>query len=223
MPTATTISHPRATPYLTGWIVFALAVACGMAWYLHDMERRVIAQAWVSEKETDSAPPVADVASAVRQLKLITVEIRTNVEVESSDTSWRGDAAAKVKVPVKLLYGTDLSQMKVDSISFAPLTGAYVVRVPKPHRIATEVFGESEQTDVQVGWARLRSRAGEFHLGQARKSVSDQARKMVLTPEDAKKVRDATTEQVAKLIGSVVNAGGGAHVVEVHVEEGEAP
>ena len=220
-----TASHPprSSTATFAAWVLLALALAAVLAWYLRDLEHRVIAQAWVNESTGDSPRPIAEVASAVRQLKLVTVEINTSVEVESSDTSWRGDASAKVKVPVKLFYGTDLSQMKIDAISLSPLTGAYIVRVPKPHRISTEVFGGDEQADVNVGWARMRSRAGEFHLGQARKSVSDQARKMVLSQEDAKKVAEATREQVSKLIASVVGGTGGTRLIEVHLDESETP
>lgn len=198
-------------------------MAGGLAWYLREMEHRVIAKAWVDERSGQSFRPIAEVVSAVRQLKLVTVEINTSVDVESSDSSWRGDASAKVKVPVKLLYGTDLSQMRLDSISLSPTMGAYIVRVPKPHRIATEIYGGNEQVDVQVGWARLRSRAGEFHLGQARKTVSDQARTMVLSAQDAKKVTDATREQVGKLVSSVLHEEGGGHLVDVQIDESETP
>lgn len=220
---ATAAHSPRSVGALAGWVFVACAFAGVLSWYLRRIEDRVVAQAWVDERSEEAPRPIAEVASAIRRLQLVTVEINSVVEVESSDDSWRGGAKAKVRVPVKLLYGTDLSQMKIDAVSFSPLTGAYVVRVPRPIRIATEVFGTSEETEVQVGWARLRSRAGEFHLGQARKHVSDQARRMVLSPEDARKVADATKEQVGKVIASIVGATGAQALVDVRIDEDETP
>ncbi len=219
-----TAAHsPRSVGALGGWVIVACAFAGVLAWYVRRIEERVVARAWVDERSEEAPRPIAEVASAMRRLQLVTVEIHSVVEVESRDDSWRGGATAKVRVPVKLLYGTDLSQMKIDAVSFSPLTGAYVVRVPRPSRVATEVFGTSEETEVQVGWARLRSRAGEYHLGQARKNVSDQARRMVLSPEDARKVADATREQVGKLMTSIVGATGAQALVDVRFDEEERP
>jgi hypothetical protein len=97
--------------------------------------------------------------------------------------------------------------MDIDSIKWSELVGkkgAYVVRVPRPSRISTEVFGEREAPLVQTGWLRLRSMAGEYVLSEARKGVSDEARELVLLPEDAAKVEQVTKEQVAKLVKSIV-------------------
>lgn len=221
---ASSNSLPRrrgTTRFAVLWGAFALALAGGLALYLRALERDVIRQTLVNETVAAANPrPVAEVAAAVRALKLVTVEISTKVGVTSADTHWRGDASASVEVPVKLLYGCDLSEMKVDAIAVSPATGIYVVRVPKPQRIASEIFGSDEKAEVQVGWARLRSRAGEFHLGQARKQLSDQARQMVLSDEDARKVADATREQVATLVRSIV---GEKALVDVRFDEGEKP
>lgn|SRR6185295_11049515 len=165
---------------------------------------------------------IVEVTRAVKELKLVTVSIDTRVKVEAKDTSWRGDVVAVVEVPVKLLYGTDLSRLDGGSegsggaIAYNPLTGAYIVRVPMPERIATEVYSTEEKSEVTAGWMRLRSRAGEYYLGLARKQVADQAREMRLSNDDAEKVREATRERVQAMVKRLV--GDGKEVV-VRVEE----
>lgn len=175
--------------------------------------------------------PVAEVASALRTLRLIAVEIDTSVTVEKSDFSWRGDVSAKVTVPVRISFGTDLSSMSVTSISHSSLLGTgprggpsagYVVRVPRPTRIATEVFSEQEKAEVEAGGLRLRSRAGEYYLGLARRDAGPAARELVLLPADAAKVEDVTREQVEKLVRTIT---GEATPVRVIFEEpaGDGP
>jgi hypothetical protein len=152
--------------------------------------------------------PLAEVATALRAMKLVTVEI---------DASWRGDVAARVTVPVRLSYGTDLSAITAEGVAFSPVGGAYVVRVPPPQRIATEVFGEKEKIEVEAGGLRLRSRAGEYYLGLARQGTSEAARELVLLEDDARRVREVTRQQVERLIRSIV---GDRALVRVLFSEG---
>jgi hypothetical protein len=148
--------------------------------------------------------PLADVAKAVRAMKLVTVEIETAVTTKVQDESWRGDITATVTAPARLLYGTDLSHLEVSSLGLSPLTGAYVVRIPRPSRISTEIWADREATEVTTGWLRLRSRAGEYYLGLARKALSERARSMRLTDADAEKVAATTKEQVEALVRQLV-------------------
>jgi hypothetical protein len=143
---------------------------------------------------------VAEVASALRAAKLVTVEIDASVRVERGDTSWRGDVSAAVTVPVRLHYGTDLSRLAGEGTAYSPALGAYVVRIPRPERIATEVFSERERAEVEAGGLRLRSRAGEYYLGLARRDAAPAARELVLRPEDAAHVERVTREQVEALV-----------------------
>jgi hypothetical protein len=161
--------------------------------------------------------PLAEVATALRAMKLVTVEIDTSVTVERRDASWRGDVAARVTVPVRLSYGTDLSAITAEGVAFSPVGGAYVVRVPPPQRIATEVFGEKEKIEVEAGGLRLRSRAGEYYLGLARQGTSEAARELVLLEDDARRVREVTRQQVERLIRSIV---GDRALVRVLFSEG---
>jgi hypothetical protein len=150
--------------------------------------------------------PVAEVATLAAALKLVTVEVETTAKSERTSESWRGDVTASVKAPTRLLFGTDLSALRVDQVALSPLSGAYLVRVPPPTRVATEVDGGQEEAKVDVGWARTRSIAGEYWLGQARKGLYDEARRLALSPEDAVRVRETTREQVAALLKKVVGA-----------------
>jgi hypothetical protein len=209
---------PRLFTALVG-----VAVALGLGAYLHSLQTSLISSARAQAMLDASRPPraVAEVAQAVRAMKLVTVEIDTKVKVERSDVSWRGDVAVAVEAPVRLSYGTDLSRMSVDGVKFAGLLGgraSYVVRVPRPTRIATEVFHETTDPLVQLGWLRMRSRAGEYYLSQARKDLPEEARDLVLLPQDAAKVEQVTREQVARLVQAIV---GDEASVRVEFEEAE--
>lgn len=182
--------------------VVALAVFIALAAYMRSLERGAISGAGVDEQFTPTGQlrRAAEVAASVKSLKLVTVEISTRVSATSGDESWRGEARATVNAPVRLLYGTDLSAIRVNSVSLSPLLNSCVVRVPRPERIATEVYSEDEDNTVHVGWLRFRTRAGEFHLGQARKGLHEQAREMALSAQEAERVREETRSQVAELL-----------------------
>jgi len=202
-------------------LIIGAAVAVGLAAYLHRLQSSLVSAAKAQAALDSSRPPrpIAEVAEAVRSMKLVTVEIDTKVKVERSETSWRGNVFAAIEVPVRLSYGTDLSKMNVDSLAWSSLLGmgsgkgAYVVRIPRPTRIATEVFSEREAPQVQAGWLRLRSMAGEYYLSQARKDATDEARELVLLPQDAAKVEQVTREQVAALVKSIVGKDADVQVV----------
>lgn len=185
------------------------------------MESRAVRRALVDERLGGAPRPLADVAAAARSLKLVTVEIETSVTATVTDESWRGDVSATVSAPARLMYGTDLSRMEASRVGFSSIEGRYAVRIPRPQRLATEVFPERESARVETGWLRLRTRAGEYMLGLARRALNEQARKMVLRDEDAGRVRAATCEQVARLVRSIV--GEQTSVVVTIDESGGAP
>lgn len=200
---------------------FPLLVAAGaigifalLALQQRAMERAAITRASVVEHDTKPATrSLAEVAEAVRTLKLVTVEIKTSVSTQVRDESWRGDSIAHVTAPARLLYGVNLDTLDSSSISLAPLGKLCTIRVPKPERIATEVYTEDESIDVQVGWLRFRTRSGEYVLGLARRDLAERARSMTLTPDDADKVAEATRTQVAKVVRTILGDD-----VAVHVE-----
>ena len=140
---------------------------------------------------------------AVKAMQLVSVVMETTVTTESADASWRGDVSAKVRAPVRLLFGADLSTLGQDAIKLDPFGKAMVIVVPRPRRLATEVVGENETSEVQAGWLRLRSVAGEYHLGLARRGLYDAARKMTLKPEDAHMIEDATRDRIIELVKAV--------------------
>jgi hypothetical protein len=139
-------------------------------------------------------------------MKMVAVEIDTSATATREHESWRGDVSARVTVPVRLLFGTDLSRLRIDSVAVSPVAGSYIVRVPRPERLATEVDGSQETVDVRVGWLRLRSMSGEYWLGQARVGLYEEARRLLLSPEDAAAVREVTRDQVASLVRKVTGS-----------------
>lgn len=188
-----------------GLILIAAALFGSLCLFMRLMEREAVRSALIDDQigPGGKARPLAEVAQAVRSMKLVTVEVSTKVTSESGHDNWRGAVDAKVTAPVRLLYGADLSALSATSVAYSPLEKIYLVRVPMPTRIATEVCGDSEQVEVQIGWLRLRSRAGEYYLGLARRDLYERARAIALSPEDAAFVRKTTREQVESLVKKV--------------------
>lgn len=193
------------------WFIIAVAVIGGFVFlaltaYMREMEARSLRG--VSDPllvgPAANLTQTARVAESVRSLKLVTVQITTRVTAESSDSSWRGDASATVDAPVRLHYGTDLSKLDEGAVTFSPLMNECLVRVPPPSRIATEVIGTQEESEIHVGWLRFRAQAGEKHLGQARLQLYERAQDLRLLPHDAQSVREQTREQVAKMVQGIV-------------------
>lgn len=195
----------------------AAAVFLGLMAYMRAVEGRIVAGAAVSDQmDAGRLRPAAEVATLGAALKLVSVEVETRATAERMNESWRGDVRATVEAPTRLLFGTDLSGMTSDAVALSPLSRSYLMRVPPPSRIATEVDGGQEETSVEVGWGRTRSIAGEYWLGQARKGLYDEARRLSLSPEDAIRVREMTREQVGLLLRKIV---GGAPVRVVFTDE----
>jgi hypothetical protein len=181
--------------------ILALLVFLSVALWMRSMESRAVRAMAVSDSmSAGRLRPVAEVSRTVRSMKLVAVEIDTSATSTREHESWRGDVSARVTAPVRLLFGTDLSRMDIDAVAWSPVARSYIVRVPRPERLATEVDGSQEATDVRVGWLRLRSRSGEYWLGRARVGLYEEARRLMLSPEDAAAVREVTREQVAELV-----------------------
>ncbi len=187
-------------------VLVAIALFASLTWSLRRAEWRAV-HAVVDEHARTERLSVAEVASAVRRLNLVTVELVTSVESESLSESWRGDVRAAVSAPAVFHYGVDLSKLEAHRIGYSPASSAYVVRVPIPKRVALEVLGQDEQFAVTTGWLRSRSMAGEYHLGLARRGLYDAAQHLTLAPEDAARVRDLSRTQIASLIGKIVGPG----------------
>ncbi len=214
-------AHNPALRYFAGVALLAGLVFAGLAAWLKSLEHRALSRAVVLER-TAAIPDVslADVARAVTSLKLVTVEVETTASVTVRDQSWRGDVSATVTAPVRLHYGTDLSLLSSEHILVGAPANRYTVTIPPPTRIATDVFSEKETTKIEIGWLRLRSRAGEHALGQARKLLPAQARAMVLRPDDAQLVATKTVEQVEALIEKILN---NRATVSVQIEPEHSP
>jgi len=150
--------------------------------------------------------PSAHVAAALSTMKLITVQIDTAVSVKRGDDNWRGTVTAEISVPVRLHYGTDLTGLTASHVTVGPLGIAQglVVTIPRPARLATDVFSESESTAIQAGGLRFRSVAGEYFLGIARRDAAEVARNTVLTPDDALEVERRTVRQVETVVRTIV-------------------
>lgn len=199
---------PQPKPNRAGWlgmIVLALLIFAGLALFMRAQEQDALRASELDDRLTPAGTlrPEAMVSRAVRASRLVTIVLETTVNAQSASASWRGDAVASVRAPVRLLFGTDLSNLSETAVRTDPFGGAMVITIPRPTRIATEVLGEGERSEVSVGWLRLRSLAGEYQLGLARKGLYEAARAMRLRDADARMVEDATREQVIALVKAV--------------------
>lgn len=189
------------------FLLVLVFIAAALAGAVHIALRAVEPVSTPPASITSDAPPVPrvpDVAVVMRALKLVTVQIETGVASESIDRSWRGDVTARVIAPVRLYYGVDMSQLGPDRVWRNPLTGGYVLRLPRPVRLATEVLGDAEDANVQVSGTRFRDLAGEYHLGVARTSLYARARAMALSRDDQRQLETTTREQVARLVQAIL-------------------
>lgn len=161
-----------------------------------------------SSPSTPPAPrfPAAALATALRELKLVTVRIDHSVTALAADESWRGNVSATVTGNATTLFGVDLSKLEVVSSLGGPLGGEVSVRVPRPVRIATEITSPADDLggDVRVGWGRFRGVSGEYYLGLARARLHEAAREQMLSKEQRERVEKMSLEQVEKLVRAVV-------------------
>lgn len=197
---------PARGPSMLGILLAGAAVFAGLALFLRAQEYAIRPEPLL-EAPRLPPPQVAGVEQAVSAMQLVTVVLDTHVVVKTKDQSWMGDVNAEVRAPVRLLYGTDFSRARVESVKLGGLSTAYLVRVPAPSRIATEVYPEREESRVETGWARFRALGGEYTLGLARRSIGEEARRMVLKPEDEEMVRARTRERVVELVKAVAGEG----------------
>jgi hypothetical protein len=223
----------RERSYLVLVIMLAAALLFGLRASMHSLRDHAIGQLGAAtDGATPGAPPItprpiADTARLLRSLKLVTVEIQTEVESTRTDPSWRGEVSAKVVAPVRLLYGCDLSTIgnasTVSAIGLRTnlLTDGYTLRVPRPRRLAAEVDGSAATAAVQVGWGRFRDVAGEYQLGLARTSLHEQARALVLTHEQREDVEAMTREQLVTLVRTLAAAGRDVPVEIEFVDAGD--
>ncbi|HLJ09946.1 MAG TPA: DUF4230 domain-containing protein [Planctomycetaceae bacterium] len=175
----------------------------GLALLLHSQQSEFVSTSNVVSQldESGKLRPLAEVIETTRALKLVTVTIDSRVRTEMRDERWRGTASASVEVPVRYVYGVDLSQLDPDAFRLGKLLGMYEIAIPHPVRIAAEVDGSHPFEEVvEVTGTRFKSRAGEYYLGLARKDIYEQARKSTLPKETLDDIDAKTREQVETLV-----------------------
>ncbi|QOJ01268.1 MAG: hypothetical protein HRU70_12550 [Phycisphaeraceae bacterium] len=214
-PTSTTIAGPpgRALARRRAWVrVWTLAAAAvvfvALAWGLRRLERSAGQPLPAGATPGESVAPITldravAVRVALRALKVVTVEIRTEVTSRSFERSVMGDVEAAVTAPVRLLYGCDLSGLPDDAVEWSETLGLIRLTVPPPSRVSGEVLGQFERAEVRAGWLRSREGAGERHLGLARRDLHLRAQRLVLDADQARQVRDLTRDQLSSLVSTI--------------------
>jgi hypothetical protein len=153
------------------------------------------------------SPPTAQVLRATRELKLLTVSIESTVTTTKTDESWRGNASATIKAPVKYHFGVDLSQITDHDLSYNPLTQTQTLTIPPPSLLAIEVDGSHPITErIDVSGLRFKKLSGIEQLNRAEKSLYDAARKQVLPQKDLDQIRLATRTQIESSLARIAGA-----------------
>jgi hypothetical protein len=152
-------------------------------------------------------PPTAQVLSATRELKILTVSIDSTVTTTKIDESWRGTASATIKVPVKYHFGVDLAQVDDRNLSYNPLTQTQTLSLPAPSLVAIEVDGSHPIVErIDVSGLRFKKLSGAEQLNLAQKSLYEAARKQTLPQKDLDQIRLATRTQIESSLARIVGS-----------------
>jgi len=163
-------------------------------------------------------PPTAQVLSATRELKLLTVAIESTVTTTKTDESWRGTASATVAAPVKYHFGVDLSKIDDHNLFYNPLTQIPTLTIPPPSLLAIEVDGSHPITErIDVTGMRFKKLSGAEQLNLAQKSLYDAARKQTLPQKDLDQIRLATRTQIEGSLARI--AGSSTHLRVKFIDE----
>ena len=182
-------------------LILAIALAMPMVVF------RLAKEKSASQKSQQSSPPpTAQVLSVTRELKLLTVSIESTVTTTKTDESWRGDASATIKAPVKYHFGVDLSQITDPNLSYNPLTQTQTLSIPPPTLVAIEVDGSHPITErIDVTGLRFKKLSGAEQLNLAQKSLYDAARKQTLPQKDLDQIRLATRTQLESSLARFIS------------------
>jgi len=147
-------------------------------------------------------PQLAEIQRAFNVMQFITVVLETKVSSASSDESWRGDVKASVQSRARLLYGVDLAAATLERDTVGILD-RLTIRLAQPQKLASELVGTpnpgEETPEVELGWLRFRTRAGEYHVGEARRLLPQAIALMKLSTRDSEMVREQTADRVRSL------------------------
>lgn len=203
MSESSSLPEPRLVAYGLPSLLIGGAVFAGLAFVMRSQQGELLSTATIASQfdEEGKLRPLAEVVETTRALKLVTVTVDSRVRTKVADERWRGTASAVVEAPVRYVYGVDLSGLNPDAFRLGKILGIYEITIPQPTRIAAEVDGSNPVEEiVEVTGARLRSRAGEYYLGLARKAIYDEARKSALPRETMDDISTKTREQVENLV-----------------------
>ena len=150
--------RPKATdwPLWTAGIIILVACA-GLARWIYVMTR--------------TPPPMVEEANTVKLdvrqvldvLKIVTQEVKTVVRASRHFEDWRGSVDVRIEVPVRLLYGIDLTNQRV---RVEEHTEVYMrVVVPPPKLLYTNYrTDEIRELEVTVRGVHTRKGAGQTQL-----------------------------------------------------------
>jgi len=214
-PDMTTRSiDPAATPRRRwrdrAFIALVLAVLASPAIFLFDRDDERAAPtavATASSGNSAATKPAIDVLAVTRQLKLVTVRIDSIVRTTSTDPRWNGTASATLEAKVAYQYGVDLSNLPASALRPLP-SGGYVILIPPPQRLSTEVDTSHPVNEVvSATGLRFKRFSGQQQLTAAHKTIYDRARSQPLPPQTMTLVRQQTAEQVQMLLGNLLGDG----------------
>jgi hypothetical protein len=190
-------SKPRRQFDLLAVLILLIGISMPVViWYL---ATRPAAPAPTIAAPPANPPPTAQLISATRELKLVTMTIESRIRVNKTDERWRGTASATIEAPVKYFYGVDLAKVDDHAFSWNPLTSTRTLNIGPPVLIAIEVDGSHPISEkVDVTGTRFKSMSGAEQLNLAQKALYEAARTQQISNSDLEKVRIATREQIER-------------------------
>jgi len=204
------VAAPRRRWRDRAFVALVLAVLASPALLLlnwTDERSAPVTVATPSSGNSATTKPAIDVIAVTRQLKLVTVRIDSIVRTTSTDPRWNGTASATLEAKVAYSYGVDLSDLPASALRPIP-SGGYVIVIPPPQRLSTEVDTSHPVNEVvSATGMRFKRFSGQQQLTAAHKTIYDRAKSQPLPPQTMTLVRQQTAEQVQMLLGNLLADG----------------
>ena len=185
-------------------LVVLLLVGVGVGTYLIQPRAGSTAAPAATPPPARADPPIAQITNAARDLKLITWSFDTTLDAQVVSDKWYGDATAQVRAPVRYQYGVDLSTLMPGDTIFDPAGNRFVFLVAPPRRLSVEVDIRKLEENLSVSGLRWKSRNADA-LDEARKTLSDRAKALVLADADEKRLRAISREQLEQHLSDVMH------------------
>jgi len=143
-------------------------------------------EALTTRRTTPTVKTIIDGVRGSSELKVYQVDF--TITVEGEDSSWLGANRVKIKIPCKVRYFTDLSQLRKEDIRFDAARRLVIVRMPPVQMEEPIPDREAQEIEVDTNpWLRSRSSWLELRDQAIAEQLKPRAR-----DDGEKKLQEAT-------------------------------